>query len=1269
MLGLWTIWAALMMRWLRGDSYLALILMPLFGAWATFHSFHDASHGALSVKPWVNYLMVVLTSPMIITPYEWMLQHVIEHHVSTNVDDEDPDVKHVNRWRKLHNPRSALAWLVGVWAIAVPIGLQMLEPLRFYKKGPYGANRQLFYSSLLMRLLQLCVFYLYPVVAFGFFKGFAWASVPAVVFSYVFMFNTQLSHLNIKCFDGQQTIQKLRSRNWFKHQLKTTADLAPESWLYWFISGGLNIQSMHHLFPTVNHVHIPALRQALLPILEEHHVNLVVFPGYLQAFWSHWELLRYLAYSESKKGDSIATKFKAPDKPMAGFWYKGVVTHSRKKSSPSDHEYSKADHSFHYNVELALFDLDLLDMPDAAEPLPPPGLFGYRSSIPSFLRFAPEDHLRFADESDIESHSPHNKKSSRRIPKSEAHSPRKHKYASELAEKIRERVSYKLGTKSSDYGKVQLLTMPRRLGYVFNPLSVYYVHGGLPDDHVKAVVLEVSNTPWNEEYCYVLPYNGEKEISITKMFHVSPFMPMGTKWVWTLPAPSNNLYLKCDVLKGDDKFFRAEIRANRKPFDAWHTLVHLLGAPFATFRVQWAIHAEAWSLFRKGNKFYPHPTGTKTFFSQSVNAVFQYRKAAVATVLLAVLVPLLQTAALYPTLIFVTTTGTLIISLFFLLNATNCFGFKSTDQNNSTNAVMARENSITDNIGAQMPHQQKICIVGSGISGNGAAYFLKDTSHSITLLEKEKGRFGGHAQTVEHADLQEPVDIGFQVYNLTNYPLLSRLFDELGVNTIESDMSLSIKTDEVEWASKLPFPTLSDTLRVHNWKRLFEVLRFEYLAKKALREVDQDPCKSDRCHCSESMTIQQFLDKHGFSASLRDEYIVPMCGAIWSCSSTQVQNFPAPPIFQFLRNHWMLDRSRPRWRTPKHRSSDYVDKLQAALKAHGVECQSGIEVARVDKLQKGGVRVVSSKGTVIGDFDRVCFATHAPDTLAILRRSSGWSQEDKHSWESIIGRCSYESNKVVIHKDARLMPDHKSAWSAWNSASRNIAGETKTYVTYWLNALQHVEGCDIFVSVSVPDGIIDEALIITSYTMDHPRMDAAAQHARSHLQGIQGLADRLYFAGAWTGFGFHEDGLRSAYFVAKRLGARLKYWTPIPSPFTRLNVLEKMCWSILQLGLPKMIKTGFLRIIHPDGSDNTFGSGSNKDLESIGLKAEEVVLQVHSAKFFGRMILDPGMGFAEAYMNAEISVKPDIGDFFRLVLGNKKQNDHGERLLTDNVQT
>ncbi|WP_084396477.1 NAD(P)/FAD-dependent oxidoreductase [Henriciella aquimarina] len=417
---------------------------------------------------------------------------------------------------------------------------------------------------------------------------------------------------------------------------------------------------------------------------------------------------------------------------------------------------------------------------------------------------------------------------------------------------------------------------------------------------------------------------------------------------------------------------------------------------------------------------------------------------------------------------------------------------------------------------------KKIAIIGSGISGLGAAYALKDTA-DVTVFEA-RNRPGGHAHTVsvDHDGTPIDVDVGFIVYNGLNYPNLTGFFDALGVETQPSDMSFAVSNPEgFEWASTAK--------GMFAWKRNLFRPRFHRFWRTILRFND-----IARAEFAEGQVMQEslgyWLKRHGFSEDFRDNYILPMGGAIWSTPPGEILDYPALSFFQFFENHRLMHKGRPKWRTVTGGSRRYVDKAVSALEGR---VKLGQPVTRVSRF--GHRAKVTFAHTADQVFDEVILATHADTSLRVLDESFG---EERFLLKSV----RYRPNRAYLHKDPGYMPRRKAAWASWNVMENKASGDA-ICLTYWMNRLQSLpDNRPLFVTLNpaeppAPDQVFEE------FVFDHPQYDAAAAAAVRALERRQGR-DGLWFAGAWLGCGFHEDGLKSGLRPALSLGGHVP-WDPV----------------------------------------------------------------------------------------------------------------------------
>lgn len=414
---------------------------------------------------------------------------------------------------------------------------------------------------------------------------------------------------------------------------------------------------------------------------------------------------------------------------------------------------------------------------------------------------------------------------------------------------------------------------------------------------------------------------------------------------------------------------------------------------------------------------------------------------------------------------------------------------------------------------------KRIAVIGSGISGLGAAYALKDSA-DVTLFEA-RDRPGGHAHTVDvdYDGQMISVDVGFIVYNGLNYPNLTGFFDALGVKTQESDMSFAVSNPEgYEWASTLSglFAQKRNLFSPAFHRFWRTILKFNDTARAELEAGTVG-----------TVSLGTWLDQHGYDEAFRENYILPMAAAIWSTPEQGVLDFPATSFFNFFENHRLMHKERPAWRTVSGGSRQYVNAVAAEL---GERLKLSHAVAEVTPFGDH-VRVGFSDGSS-DVFDDVILATHSDQARALL----GESYEEQRF---LLGSARYRPNRIFLHRDASLMPTRKSAWAAWNVLKQ---GGEDICLTYWMNRLQDLPtACPLFVTLN-PAEAPDPGKTFLEFEFDHPQFDAPAEAAVRSIKRIQGKGG-LWFAGAWMGHGFHEDGLKSGLAPALALGGHVP-WTP-----------------------------------------------------------------------------------------------------------------------------
>uniref|UniRef100_A0A7S2DZ66 Amine oxidase domain-containing protein n=1 Tax=Octactis speculum TaxID=3111310 RepID=A0A7S2DZ66_9STRA len=644
--------------------------------------------------------------------------------------------------------------------------------------------------------------------------------------------------------------------------------------------------------------------------------------------------------------------------------------------------------------------------------------------------------------------------------------------------------------------------------------------------------------------------------------------------------------------------------------------------------------------------------------------------------------------------------------------------------------------------------RKTVAIVGAGVSGLGCAFHLsKDPRYDVHIIEAES-TLGGHANTINIESLGNlPVDTGFMVMNDRNYPNLNGLFKELGVETIPTEMSFSVSVDdgEVEWSGtglNGLFASRGNIISKDFYTMLRDVFKFNREAPSLLALPKDDP--------KTRLSMRDYLNANGYSQAFRRLYMVPLVGAIWSTDSAGVLGFDAVSLVSFMHNHQMLQiLNRPHWKTPKFRSRDYVNKIALRLDAAGVKTYLNTTVTAITFLPPSNdgedaiasstrkrLSMVEKTGSVSClDVDEIVFACHPYQSKKLLlstsplvndsvRRnsatvedtalSSGSSTEDFYVHNDpkiaqlirVLDMFKYSTNEVFVHSDPALMPRQRRAWANWNymvqqrpssSLGTNTANEpteSPCFVTYWLNKLQHLESeVDVFVSLN-PASPPAKALVHRRMTYSHPIYSLEVADAQVELTRLSGDTTGLWFCGAYLGYGFHEDGLRTGLQVAAALTGVPVPWNELvavdcgstapklPAPKSPVIVpthlplvpespsrhsipvsgskaggliqlvrlffeavlraflwgpLERFCqFSVLHF-LQKTIKVGRLEITLPDKSVIHFGQPRGNQVSCASILVKDSV-------FFVRVALEYDLGMARSYLAGEWEmIAPETG--------------------------
>ena len=423
--------------------------------------------------------------------------------------------------------------------------------------------------------------------------------------------------------------------------------------------------------------------------------------------------------------------------------------------------------------------------------------------------------------------------------------------------------------------------------------------------------------------------------------------------------------------------------------------------------------------------------------------------------------------------------------------------------------------------------RMKLAIVGSGISGLAVAHTLKDHA-DITVFEAGD-YFGGHTHTVD-ITLPTPqglvthgVDTGFLVFNERTYPNLINLFAELKVETAPSDMSFSVKVPgalngkTLEWSGtdlNSVFAQRSNLVNPRFWRMLADVMRFNALCTRIAKEQREKELQQP---------LSDFLRTHKFSEPFRDWYFLPMLGCIWSCPTDQMLQFPVATMIRFCHNHGLIQvTNRPQWFSVVGGARNYVEKILAGV--HDKRLNTPVRLIERDAQ---GVRIITDGHAE--RFDQVVIATHTDQALSLLRQASG---EER----SLLGAIRYQDNRAVLHTDASVLPANPKTWAAWNyeRAASSERESSRVCLHYLLNRLQRIPFAQPVVVSLNPLHDIDPATIVGEYDYAHPVFDLAAIEAQKRLPLLQGQ-QHTWYAGAWTGYGFHEDGLKSGLQVGRAL--------------------------------------------------------------------------------------------------------------------------------------
>ena len=408
----------------------------------------------------------------------------------------------------------------------------------------------------------------------------------------------------------------------------------------------------------------------------------------------------------------------------------------------------------------------------------------------------------------------------------------------------------------------------------------------------------------------------------------------------------------------------------------------------------------------------------------------------------------------------------------------------------------------------------KIAVVGSGISGLSAAYYLSK-KHHVDLYEKED-HFGGHSHTIDLTFDKKKisVDIGFIVFNFETYPNLINFFKENDVEIEKSNMSFSVSVDNTnfEYCGNGLKGIFSNKLNIFNYKFLqmfFDIVKF-YKKCDKIEIFD------------EKYTLGEYLKENNLSQTFIDYHLIPMVSAIWSMPPVEASKMPIKFFLKFFQNHGLFKlKNRPQWYTVSNRSRSYVEKIISKISG---EYFKNYEVKKIHR-KTSGIDLYYGGANEFFNYDKVVIATHADEAISLIDKPS---QEETE----ILSNFSYKENVAFIHTDKRAMPKNKKAWCSWNSSVDKK--DNKNSITYWLNLLQNLK-CneDIFLTLN-PYFEIDGSKVLKKVKFTHPYFDQSALNNQIKLNELQNKKDVLY-CGSYFGYGFHEDGINSSIEMLKYL--------------------------------------------------------------------------------------------------------------------------------------
>ncbi|KAL5784547.1 hypothetical protein ACOSQ2_006939 [Xanthoceras sorbifolium] len=524
-----------------------------------------------------------------------------------------------------------------------------------------------------------------------------------------------------------------------------------------------------------------------------------------------------------------------------------------------------------------------------------------------------------------------------------------------------------------------------------------------------------------------------------------------------------------------------------------------------------------------------------------------------------------------------------------------------------------------------------VAVIGAGMSGLVAAHVLAKAGAEVVLYEK-KDTLGGHAKTVTFDGVD--LDLGF--VNTVTCPNMMELFESVGVEMETTEMSFSVSLDKgqgYEWGTRNGFSSLfaqkKNLLNPYFWQMLREIIKFKEDAICYLEMLENNP----DIDCNE--TLEQFINSRGYTQLFQKTYLIPICGSIWSCSSEQVMSFPASYVLQFFRNCRLLQLfGGSKWLTVNWRLYSYLNKVREQLESWGCQIKTGCEVYFVSPADEGCTVVCGDRSQAL--YSGCIMAVHAPDALKLLGNQTTFDER------RVLGAFQYVYSDIFLHRDKNFMPLNQAAWSACNFIGST---SSKVCLTYWLNEFQNIGETSLpFLVTLNPDHTPEHTLL--KWSTGHLLPSVAASKASLELDHIQGRRG-IWFCGAYRGYGFHEDEIKSSLIAAHRLLGK------------KCDILSKprhMVPSLMETGarvfvtrfLRHYINTGHLILLEEGGTIFNF-EGARK---TCGLKT---ILKIHNPRFYWKVMTEADLGIADSYINGDFSfVDKDEGllNLFMIFIAN-----------------